>query len=368
MTEIEEKNIFCFNHRGFSNRSLSLLKLIVFCAGIFAFTACQDNVNDISLDNTDFNNNEKHLYLNNTAAPLPVLAVYSAKEPAKTDNSEAENLFGQGGYESPKGYTFIPEVVSEDAVEVSPVDSDLYYIVYRIKKGDMIGFLAESFGVTQDTIISVNSIKQSRLLQIGQYLKIPNMPGILYTVRKNGESAKSIADYYKVSAEKCAAVNKIGLTDSLKAGTSLFIPDAELDWVTRQEINGDLFIKPLKSRFYFSSLFGWRSSPFTGQRSYHSGIDMAAVTGTPVYAALAGKVSTVCYDDRIYGNYVIVTHHSGYKTLYGHLSKISVKKGQNVTTASILGQVGSTGLSTGPHLHFTVYKNGVAVNPANLWK
>ena len=124
MTEIKENKI-CFNHRGFSNRSLSLLKLIVFCAGIFAFTACQDNVNDISLDSTDFNNNEKHLYLNNTAAPLPVLAVYSAKEPAKTDNSEAENLFGQGGYESPKGYTFIPEVVSEDAVELSPVDSDL---------------------------------------------------------------------------------------------------------------------------------------------------------------------------------------------------------------------------------------------------
>ena len=93
---------------------------------------------------------------------------------------------------------------------------------------------------------------------------------------------------------------------------------------------------------------------------------MACSTGTNIYAALAGTVTTAGWSDT-YGNYVIVRHHSGYKTLYAHMSKINVSVGQYVTTSSIIGKVGSTGLSTGPHLHFTIYKNGVAVNPQVLW-
>ena len=270
---------------------------------------------------------------------------------------------GQGGFESTNA-----SLVIKAPVEVIPAEADeITYTVYRVKQGDMIGLLAESFGITQDTIISVNNIKQSRLLQIGQYLRIPNMPGIIYSVKKDGETVQSIADFYKVSAERCATVNSLQTDSVLTAGTSIFVPNAEMDWVTRQEINGDLFIKPLRGKFYFSSYFGWRDSPFTGERSYHNGIDMATSTGTNIYAALYGKVTTAGWSD-IYGNHVIVTHHSGYKTLYGHMSSISVKVGQVVTTNTVLGKVGSTGKSTGPHLHFTVYKNNIAVNPANLWK
>ena len=270
---------------------------------------------------------------------------------------------GQGGFESTNASLVIkapPETAAAEADEVT-------YTVYRVKQGDMIGLLAESFGITQDTLISVNNIKQSRLLQIGQYLRIPNMPGIIYSVKKDGETVQSIADFYKVSAERCATVNSLQTDSVLTAGTSIFVPNAEMDWVTRQEINGDLFIKPLRGKFYFSSYFGWRDSPFTGERSYHNGIDMATASGTNIYAALYGKVTTAGWSD-IYGNHVIVTHHSGYKTLYGHMSSISVKVGQVVTTNTVLGKVGSTGKSTGPHLHFTVYKNNIAVNPANLWK
>ncbi len=270
---------------------------------------------------------------------------------------------GQGGFESTNA-----NLVIAAPKENAPEDEDeITYTVYRVKQGDMIGLLAESFGITQDTIISVNNIKQSRLLQIGQYLRIPNMAGIIYTVKSDGETVQSIADFYKVSAEKCAAVNSLMIDAKLSAGTSLFVPNAMMDWVTKQEINGDLFIKPLRSKFWFSSYFGWRDSPFTGERSYHNGIDMATAAGTNIYAALYGKVTTAGWSDT-YGNYVIVTHHSGYKTLYGHMSSISVKAGQVVTTNTVLGKVGSTGKSTGPHLHFTVYKNDMAVNPANLWK
>lgn len=276
------------------------------------------------------------------------------------------DISGVGGYESATEAAAIlapASVFSEESTEKYP---ELSYSVYRVKSGDMVGILAENFGITQDTIISVNNIRQTRTIQPGDYFRIPNIPGIIYTVREDGETIASIAKEYEVDAAKCGYVNNTEIEKKLTAGTTLFVPDAELDWVTRQEINGDLFKRPIKAWYYISSYFGWRNSPFTGQRSYHSGIDMACPTGTKIYAALAGTVTTAGWSDT-YGNYVIVRHHSGYKTLYAHMSKINVSVGQYVYPTSVVGLVGSTGLSTGPHLHFTIYKNGVAVNPQNLW-
>lgn len=256
-------------------------------------------------------------------------------------------------------------VLNQDAY--SSEGLDLCYFTYRVKKGDMIGFIADKFNITQDTIISVNNIHQSRLLQIGQYLKIPSMPGIVYTVRRDGETVSAIAEKYEVSAEKCSGINHLDKEKALVAGTTLFVPDAQLDWVTRQEINGDLFHKPLHSRYWLSSYYGWRQSPFNGKRSYHSGVDMAAPMGASIYAALGGTVTSVGFNN-VYGNYVIITHHSGYKSLYGHMSATLVTRGQYVDTNTRIGKVGSTGMSTGPHLHFTVYKFGKTVNPMALWR
>ena len=277
---------------------------------------------------------------------------------------------GQGGLETPG----MPVITEETVASMDSADSaqdggetyNLSYISYRVRKGDMISLIAQDFGVTQDSIISVNSIRSSRTIQIGQFLKIPTMAGILYTVNKNGETPSSIAKKYEVDAEKFAAVNHVALDVSYSAGDSVFVPDAKLDWVTRQEINGDLFKKPIHARWYRSSRFGWRASPFTGKRSYHSGVDMACPTGTSIYAAMVGTVTATGYN-ATYGNYVIVSHHSGYKTLYGHMSAILCTKGQHVDQSSRIGRVGSTGMSTGPHLHFTVFKNGKQIDPEKLW-
>ena len=252
------------------------------------------------------------------------------------------------------------------AVAAAEDPVDLTYLTYRVKEGDMIGVIADVYGITQDTIISINNIKQSRLLQVGQYLKIPSMAGILYTVKSKGETPATIAKKYEVDAAKCAVVNNFGEDAEIPAGTSVFVPDAQLDWATRQEINGDLFKKPLRNRYYLSSYYGWRNSPFnTGKRSFHGGIDMACPKGTPIYPSMDGVVTATGYNST-YGNYVIIQHHSGYKTLYGHMSKILCKKGNFVYTSTKIGLVGSTGMSTGPHLHFTVYKNGKSVNPLPL--
>lgn len=278
---------------------------------------------------------------------------------------EEQEENGQGGFETPG----LPVVTESEVALVEEENlnlSEICYTSYRVHSGDMISVIASNFGITEDTIISVNNIRSSRLLQIGTYLKIPSIPGILYTVRKDGETSLSIAEKYKIDNAKLCAVNKVSESDSLSAGTMLFLPDAHLDWVTRQEINGDLFKKPVHARWYLSSAFGWRKSPFTGARSYHSGVDMACPQGTRIYAAMDGKVTSTGFNNT-YGNYVIVTHHSGYKTLYGHMSAIAAVKNQYVTQNSVIGYVGSTGLSTGPHLHFTVFKNGKQINPQNLW-
>ena len=268
--------------------------------------------------------------------------------------------------------TLEPEPVKQidlvAALDSSELEANfLTYQTYRVKPGDMIGYIAASFGITQDTIISVNNIRQSRLIQPNQYLKIPSMPGILYTVKKDGETIQTIAEKYEVDSSKCALVNYLSPSTELKAGYSLFVPDAELDWMTRQEINGDLFKRPLKARYWLSSSYGWRDSPFNaGTRSFHGGIDMAVAQGTPIYPAMDGKVTTVGFN-ATYGNYVIVSHHSGYKTLYAHMSKVTCAKGNFVYAQKTqIGLVGSTGLSTGPHLHLTVYKNGNTINPLSV--
>jgi murein DD-endopeptidase MepM/ murein hydrolase activator NlpD len=99
----------------------------------------------------------------------------------------------------------------------------------------------------------------------------------------------------------------------------------------------------------------------------HSGMDFTAPVGTPIHATGNGTVGKVEYDGRGYGNNVIINHGWGFESLYGHMSKISVKAGQKINRGDLIGYVGSTGASTGPHLHYEVRKGGNAVNPANFY-
>jgi LysM repeat protein len=260
--------------------------------------------------------------------------------------------------------------VTENAANLADSGNEsttLTYTSYRVKKGDMISLIADAYNVTTDTIYSANNtITNSRLIQPGQYIKIPSMSGILYTTKKENETPSTIAEKYSIDAERCALVNKMDVNSQLKMGTTVFVPGAEMDWETKLEINGDLFKLPLHSYFYISSRWGWRPDPFgSGRRSYHGGIDMACPKGTPIYSAKAGRVVSTGYSN-VYGNYVIVSHGQGYKTLYGHMTRILTSNGSFVDTTTKIGLVGSTGASTGPHLHFTVYKNGKSINPTNV--
>jgi murein DD-endopeptidase MepM/ murein hydrolase activator NlpD len=118
------------------------------------------------------------------------------------------------------------------------------------------------------------------------------------------------------------------------------------------------------TRGWITSDFGYRSSPFTGTREFHRGLDIAGRISTPILAPAEGKVRYVG-EHQALGQTVILRHGYGLETVYGHLSEIEVKAGQKIKRGEILGRMGNTGRSTGPHLHYQVQANGVPVNPRN---
>jgi len=132
-------------------------------------------------------------------------------------------------------------------------------------------------------------------------------------------------------------------------------------------IGADGFCSPLGSgwRSMVTSEFGYRKDPFTGKGAGHGGIDLGAHQGTPVRAALPGIVYVVRYSTSGYGYHVMIDHGGRFVTLYAHCSKITVTEGQKVEAGTVIAEVGSTGRSTGPHLHFEVRINGEKQNPRN---
>lgn len=127
---------------------------------------------------------------------------------------------------------------------------------------------------------------------------------------------------------------------------------------------GGSWAYPLPYRASVTSSYGWRTHPITGKRSFHTGVDLAASKGTAIYACKAGTVTEATYSS-VYGYYVTINHGDGFSTLYGHMTHYVVSSGDTVSKGQLIGYVGSTGMSTGPHLHLTFYKNGDTVNPMN---
>ncbi len=124
------------------------------------------------------------------------------------------------------------------------------------------------------------------------------------------------------------------------------------------------FLYPLPPGAVFTSPYGYRTHPVTGQYTLHNGVDLAIYRGAPIYASKSGYVTTAVYNYS-WGNYVVINHMDGFSTLYGHMDSYIVKEGQYVNQGDVIGYVGTTGWSTGYHLHFTIFYNGASVNPAN---
>lgn len=235
--------------------------------------------------------------------------------------------------------------------------------IYTVKKGDSLFGISHKFNISVDTLITANDINNARYLKIETKLKIPNMNGIYYTVKK-GDSLSGISKRYGVSVNKIVDLNDLS-SSVINVRQRLFIPGGTLtDWERAVAI-GNIFKYPAKGRL--TSGVGFRTDPFTKKRAYHAGLDIANRTGTRVTAAQYGKVIFAGYRGN-YGKTIIIMHPNGYKTIYAHLSKITIKRGQAVKQREIIGSIGNTGRSTGPHLHFEVHQNNKVIDPLKVLK
>ncbi len=252
---------------------------------------------------------------------------------------------------------------AEEGPDLPPVPATLSYSAYTVRSGDTVGGLARRFGLSMDSIISANGISNAQALRSGVALRIPSMDGLVHRVRP-GESIGSIAKQYKTDATRLVDANDLG-SSTLAVGQSLFIPGARLPEAALKEALGQLIAWPVRGRI--SSYYGYRADPFTGVRRFHAGIDIVVDSGTPVRAASSGTVAELGYN-ATFGNYIIMSHGGGFQTLYGHLSSLSIAKGARVSQGGMIGLSGNTGYSTGPHLHFGLFKNGTSVNPLKYLK
>lgn len=251
-----------------------------------------------------------------------------------------------------------PSADAADPADLPPLPTMLVERKYTIARGDTIQTIARRFGIWEDTLISANSLTSKNQIQPGKVLAVPNMNGIYHTVRKN-ENLSVIARAYKTDITKIVDANNLEST-TLRAGERIFIPNARLSASAKSNFYGDTFVWP--ARGPISSPFGYRSNPFTSARTFHSAIDIVLNRGTSVKAVCDGVTADTGYN-AVFGNYVIIRHSGGFQSLYAHLDAILVKKGASVNQGTVIGRSGNTGQSTGPHLHFSLFLNGKAVDP-----
>jgi LysM repeat protein len=230
---------------------------------------------------------------------------------------------------------------------------------HSIRSGETISGIAGKAGLALDTVISFNHIQNALKIPAGTQLKLPDRNGILYTV-KRGDSLFSIAKAYSITTNAIADANNLE-SSTIHAGQELFIPGARMQQHELKKILGELFINPAAAG-RLTSRFGTRPDPFTRVPRFHNGIDLAAKEGSPILAAMAGKVVKVGVH-ATYGRYIIVSHAGGYQSWYAHLRKPLVEQGRSVEQGQLIGEMGNTGYSTGPHLHFSIFKDGSPVDP-----
>jgi murein DD-endopeptidase MepM/ murein hydrolase activator NlpD len=232
--------------------------------------------------------------------------------------------------------------------------------VYEVKKGDTLQDVAKLFDVSVNTIIWANNLK-SRTISKGDTLIILPITGIKHTVKK-GDTIATIAKKYRADGDDVASYNGLAVNAVLDIGDTVIVPDGEIEVIQPTKPKALASKKPrILNSYSYTAPNGFLVRPISGGRKSqgihgHNGIDLASSIGTPVVAAATGRVIVAKsggYNGG-YGSMVIISHDKGVQTVYGHLNAVYVSQGQSVSQGDVIGELGNTGKSTGPHLHFEV--------------
>lgn len=248
--------------------------------------------------------------------------------------------------------------------------------IYVVKEGDTLSQIAELFDISVNTIRWENNIS-GQSIRIGQKLNILPVTGVKHIV-KSGDTISKIATKYEAESEDILIFNDISAGDGLKKGDIVFVPNGIIKPVVAKIISSgsnktSSSNTKAPSGYYIKPAVGIITSPYGPRKGgFHYGVDIGNKRGTSIMAAASGivvKVVSGCVEGRTncggrYGNYIVVEHSNGTRTFYAHLSRTSVAVGQSVSQGESIGALGSTGRSTGPHLHFEVENaNGSKMRP-----
>lgn len=252
-------------------------------------------------------------------------------------------------------------------------------VEYEVRPGDSVSTIASRFGVSVNTILWENDLSEYALIRVGDILRILPQTGVTHKI-KSGENLSYLAQKYDVDIDEIAKANNIRNVASLSIGESLIIPDGRKIITTNNVVTKKTtpsysaisvvknIVNPAASAP--SNKMFWPTEGHVITQYYtwsHHGLDIANKSGTPLYAADAGTIEFVGWSNG-YGNNVIINHGGGKKTRYAHMHKFYIKKGQKIDRGQTIGEMGNTGWSTGPHLHFEVIINNQRYNPLNYIK
>jgi murein DD-endopeptidase MepM/ murein hydrolase activator NlpD len=253
------------------------------------------------------------------------------------------------------------QVFVRDSRRVSneSIAENLTLYLYTPGPEDDLLRLAARCSIPYSAIATINRLQNPGDLSPGTTLILPSIPGIFIPENPENDLERLIYS---------SRGNEEGVLLTINNGDARlryrFLPGEDFKPTERVFFLNRGFFFPLRD-FRITSTFGMRQNPVTGNQGFHQGLDLAAPQGTPVYAAQSGTVSELG-SDPIYGNYIIITHNNYWVSLYGHLSTIETSLHQQVNSGTLIGRVGSTGQSTGPHLHFELRQNGVSRDPQRL--
>ncbi|MCI1209883.1 MAG: M23 family metallopeptidase [Treponema sp.] len=231
---------------------------------------------------------------------------------------------------------------------------------YVVEKNDTLFQIAARCSVPYETVATLNNITDTAELTAGSELVLPVVAGIFIADKPKSNIEILLRNKYAFRFEDSQF-----MLYNYNGRIYCFLENVRFDSTVRAFFLDSEMKLPV-AHGILTSPYGMRESPFTGKMSFHKGIDLAVPVGTAVLACKHGVVIAAVKNNSVFGNYVILKHDNGMTSVYAHLSRILVKKGQAVYGGNELGLSGNSGESTGPHLHFEVRINGIAKNPANL--